>query len=224
MNKHINIQTATLFGVLANFSFLLFIFLGLCYYLIASTTASTALETAGEFGVMPFEIIGFVFLFAYTIAYDMLLANSKPFKAMISVYCVAELIIMLCDFGVIFQSIYNRQSVVLIVLHMLFSAVMLYSYSRLDYCFDGLRIASLIAVMIALILPIALWCIFKFQIYYSVLSNAIALIWLNGYMYNKLASGDMVVEALSFDEKKGFVLNEKQRKDSLEGRDDNDEQ
>lgn len=215
MNKHINIQTATLLGVLANFSFLLFIFLGLCYYLVAAKTDSSAFEAAGEFGVMPFEILGFILLFAYTAAYDLLLADFKPFKVIISLYSVFELVIMLCDFGVIFQGVYNRQSVVLIVLHMLFSAVMLYSYSRLDYCFDGLRIASLVAVFIAIILPIALWCIFKFQIYYSVLSNAIALIWLNGYIYNKLNSGDMVVKALKFDEKNGFVLNNDEK-----GRDD----
>ncbi len=224
MNKHINIQTATLLGVLANFSFLLFIFLGLCYYLVATNTASSAFEAAGEFGVMPFEVIGFVLLFAYTVAYDLLLSNLKPFKIIISVYCIAELMIMLCDFGVIFQGTYNRQSVVLIVLHMLFSAVMLYSYSRLDYCFNGLRIASLVAVMIALILPIALWCIFKFQIYYSVLSNAIALIWLDGYIYNKLVSGDMVVEALKFDEKSGFVLNKSKTNDTVKGRDDFEQQ
>lgn len=218
MNKHLNLQTATLLGVLANFSFILFIFLGLCYYLTLGGTNSTVSDAIGDFGVVPFEIIGFVLLFGYTVAYDLLLANQKTFKILISAYFIMELLIMLCDFGMIFQSIYNRQSIVLIVFHILFSVVMLYYYSRLDYFFDGLRIASLIAIMIAVILPIALWCIFAFQIYYSVLANSIALLWLNGYMYGKLINGELVVDSLSFDEKHGFVYNNSDNDNAKKGK------
>ncbi len=200
MNKHLNIQTATLLGVLANFSFLLFIFFGLCYYTAMNKVSSSTFASAGEIGVMPFEIIGFILLIAYTVGYVILLKDNKLFKIMISIYCIAELIIMLCDFGLILSSVYNRQSILLIVVHILFSAAMFYFYSHLDYCCDGLRIAVLVAMMIAVILPIPLWCIFSFQIYYSVLANSIALIWLNGYMYSKLSSGDMVVDALTFDD------------------------
>lgn len=223
MNKHLNIQTATLLGVLANFSFLLFIFFGLCYYAAMSKVSSDAFVTAGEYGVMPFEIIGFVLLFAYTIGYVVLLNGNKLFKIIISIYCIAELVIMLCDFGFILNSVYNRQSVVLIVAHIMFSVIMFYLYSRLDYCCDGLRLAVLVAMMIAIILPIPLWCIFAFQIYYSVLANSIALIWLNGYMYSKLSSGDMVIDALTFDDLTDAVTHDHYAQNSAKGKDNNDE-
>ncbi len=223
MNKHLNIQTATLLGVLANFSFLLFIFFGLCYFAAMNKVSSNTFATAGEMGVMPFEIIGFILLIAYTIGYVVLLKGNKLFKIFISIYCVTELIIMLCDFGLIFSSVYNRQSIPLIVVHILFSAVTLYFYSRLDYCYDGLRIAVLVAMMIAIILPIPLWCIFAFQIYYSVLANSIALIWLNGYMYSKLSSGDMVIDALTFDDLTDNISREDYPNSSVKGKVNEDE-
>lgn len=193
MNKHANIQTFTLIGIMANICFVLFIFLGFLYYWIWSSFGTRS--TVADIGIYPFEILGFILLAVYTAAYVISLYGHRLLKFMMILYFVLELVLILFDMKVIFpNSSYNNGSWWLISFNLAVTILACISYRTLAPLNMRFTRSVLIA---ALIIPLSfgiLGILFSFKVYFTILANSIAYLYLNTYMYLQMNNGNLEIE------------------------------
>ena len=200
MNKHLNLRSFTLIGILANFCFILFIFLGFAYYLMWEYAGSDTLVTVGEIGIKPFEILGFVAMAIQTSGYIILIRGNKTFRTLQAAFFLVELVLMLFDFRIIDVSFYDGRNAVLVILHMLFSVLFIGSFSMINNNNEKLRKAIYIAVSIAIFSPVLFWALFSFQVYFSMLADCIALLVIYSVMYFEMLKEELWVDAIDFGE------------------------
>ncbi len=161
-------------GLVANVMFLIFIVLCLIYYyLFGNSGVLHGLFDAVAFTV---EFAGFFLMGLTIVGLCMTIRQRRVMKTLMSVYVVAETVLMLLDFGFIDLSFYNGQSVPLIVAHAICSALVGMTYLQLEPKRVSLQIC--VCIMEGLILSGMLSAVFHLRVYGSIFMNAVAHVFL----------------------------------------------
>lgn len=192
MNKHANIRTFTLIGIIANSCFILFILLGFLYYWFWANFGTRS--TVADIGIYPFEVFGFMLLAVYTISYVLSLYGHRLLKTMMIVYFLAELLLIIFDLGAVSIAAYNNSSWILISLNLLLCIAVCLSYRALAPI--NIRFVRAVTIAAAAI-PVcfaALGFLFSFKVYFTVLSGSISFLYLNIYMYIQMNRGNLEFE------------------------------
>ncbi len=160
------------FGRIANILFVVFIIVCLIYYY--------SLASKGDFSI-PFEvvaysieIIAFLLFSTSAIWMERLVRARKIMKFLLIIYILVEILLMLLEFRLLLDGVYNGLSIPLTVAHVLFSAGVSFSLLLLDPM--NKKLQWIVGITTCIILAGMLPAIAGYRVYASVLVNAFAYI------------------------------------------------
>ncbi|MBP0967491.1 MAG: hypothetical protein J5722_07650 [Oscillospiraceae bacterium] len=177
-------------GRLANILFIVFIVISLIYYAVFSKTGKFFIP----FEVVAFSIEGAAFvLFAVSAVWlDRLVRARGVMKVLLIVYITVEVALMLLEFGLVpFLSPIGK-SMLLIILHVIFSAGVSLSLLMLDP--QNKRLQTIVIITTGIILAGMLTAAADYRVYASILVNALAYIVFFSAMVRQLALEEMDID------------------------------
>lgn len=172
MNKHL--PTCFKFGLIGNIFFVLFGAICMFYYAAFGDTNVTIIPI--EIAAYSCEVIGFIFMILTFIWFRRYLRHRLLMKFAFSFYIIMELVLMVMELNSYRIEFYKPYSVALAIAHSIISAAVCFSFLTLDP--TRLKFEAIIIASCAIILLGMVGGIIHIRIYFSIIINAFAYIFL----------------------------------------------
>ena len=172
MNKHL--PTCFKFGLAGNIFFVLFGIICMIYYAAFGDTNVIILPI--EFAAYTCEVLGFIFIILTFVWFSRYLRHRLIMKISFSFYILMELVLMVIELNSYKFEFYEPYSVVLAIVHSIISAAVCFSFLSLDPTrvkFEMVIIATCAFILVGMICGII-----NIRIYFGIIINALAYIFL----------------------------------------------
>lgn len=172
MNKHL--PTCFKFGLAGNIFFVLFGIICMIYYAAFGDTNVIVLPI--EFAAYTCEVLGFIFIILTFVWFSRYLRHRLIMKISFSFYILMELVLMVIELNSYKFEFYEPYSVVLAIVHSIISAAVCFSFLSLDP--TRVKFEMVIIATCAFILVGMIGGIINIRIYFGIIINALAYIFL----------------------------------------------
>ena len=172
MNKHL--PTCFKFGLAGNIFFVLFGIICMIYYAAFGDTNVIILPI--EFAAYTCEVLGFIFIILTFVWFSRYLRHRLIMKISFSFYILMELVLMVIELNSYKFEFYEPYSVVLAIVHSIISAAVCFSFLSLDP--TRVKFEMVIIATCAFILVGMIGGIINIRIYFGIIINALAYIFL----------------------------------------------
>lgn len=165
--KNIRFSTCMTIGIISNIFFFIFILICLYYYDMYQQFYQKILgfEIAGWVA----EALGFLLMGFATIGIVVRVKYCTLTKVLMIIYLIAESVIMVLDFQLVWTAWYEANNKYFIIIHAILSALIFYSYSAFDPYSNWYKFFVILGSLICLCGMF--WVIFGYKVYFSLLTN-----------------------------------------------------